>query len=113
MFTVNRRSKTIGFRLPAAESAALLERASKAGLSPGDLARQFVVDRLTERTDAQIEELRKRLLQIEGGMHDLRESLATSVHAILATIQELHPHSSQQTPQEIEEWVNRNLRPPS
>ncbi|MCZ7640636.1 MAG: hypothetical protein M5U12_33985 [Verrucomicrobia bacterium] len=122
---------TVGFRLDADHSQALTRRAVKAGLSPHELARQFVVEALhdNERLSvleqavkalcAEMQELHRDLLQttreqpglpavvelvntLKLELDQSRRDLALSVFALLV--------AAGKSMDEAKAWVQKHLR---
>ena len=69
---MQRFSRTIGFRLDAHCSELLEERARRCGTSPGDLARTFVVDRLSGNDAEELHGVREWLIRMEAELGALR-----------------------------------------
>ena len=74
--------ETVGFRLDAASRRRLAERAAALGLSPHELARHYVLERLEQATA-----LAELMQGLQAVYHELRESridVALGVEALLS-----------------------------
>ena len=100
----NRQSSPItSFRLEPDEAELLSERAARLGVSPHELARHYVVEALVASEElAAIGTAVNALLQ---EMHGLRQDLALSVEALLASAGEV---SEKQAHSWVEASLNRH-----
>ncbi len=92
---------TVGFRLDEEHRRELGKRALKAGVSPHDLARLFVVAALHDREE--LPTLRAAILALESEIAELRRDLALSVESLLLS-------TEADTPENIRTWIRKNLR---
>lgn len=74
--------KTIGFRLDAASRRQMAERAAAFRMSPHDLARQYVVERLQQAHEPT--ELIQGLMAIHHELHESRIDLALALEVLLS-----------------------------
>src|SRR5262245_3846871 len=76
-------SETVGFRLDQEHRKLLEQRARKAGASPHEIARAYVIEALHEHEEMQT--MRQTMIAIQGELAALRTELAHAVEAILVT----------------------------
>lgn len=93
------RSETISFRLPPTFYNQLVKDAEKRNLSPHELARQVVINFLT---DASADEERQHFLDLKKSLEILREDFATATAAILA-------FGGKWSPEEAKAWAKETL----
>src|SRR5262245_55907824 len=98
---MNEASKPIGFRLSRYHASLLETRAKELRTTPGALARQFVVDGLT---DEKRERVTEELRELRALVSELRRDLATATVALLAD-------AGRASASEAEEFVKTNMRP--
>lgn len=94
---------TVGFRLDDEHRVLLGGRALKAGVSPHELARQFVVEALNDR--AQLPAVQQAIVALGAQVEQLRADLALAVEALLVG-------AGSAKSEEASEWVRNNLSPP-
>ena len=94
------KARTVGFRLGESHRAELESRARKSGSTPGELARQFVVETL--EGDQEVERLRMKVSAVESELGNLRKDLSVSVQALLVA-------TGRVTAEQAREWVKQNL----
>jgi len=103
-----RRSKapklpqTVSFRLPDAYMELLLTRARSRAVSPGEFARQVLIDHLE---DEQRERLEEGMRALETEIAFLRGDFNTTVEALLVLA-----GAGAVTPLEAQAWVEDRLR---
>jgi hypothetical protein len=91
----------VQFRITDAKTYKKLSELAKAyGLSPGQFARQVVMEYLE---DAERLRIRERLTEVESEQKKLRRDLANSVLALLI-------FAGNRPQEEATEWVEKNLR---
>lgn len=93
--------KTLGFRIDGPNRERLEARARKVGVTPGELAREIIVESLGE--DREIDRLRLKVSKVEEQVIDLRRDLSVAVQALLAA-------SGRVTPEQAQEWVRLNMK---
>ena len=98
------KPKTIGFQLDPEYVERLEKKASQFDLSAGQYSRRIVMDFLDD-TDREI--LKEEISELKETVEDLRESLAVSAEAILAT---LGSEKKLISKDRVREWVDENLR---
>ncbi len=93
-------SVTIGFRLEEEYLCALVERAARLNVSPHELAREYVLEALSEGEE------RKALREAVGALHQrydvLREDMALMAEALLIS-------AGKVSEKEARDWVKRNF----
>lgn len=94
------KSKVFGFRLPPKERQIFLSRAQELAMSPGELARLYVMERLAA-SEAQ-EEAREGLARLEADLTAVRQELALATVAILQ-------HGGKTSKSVAEEFAAKNL----
>ena len=93
--------KTFGFRLDSANRERLEARAKKVGVTPGELAREIIVETLDD--DREIDRLRLKVAAVAEELGDLRKDLSVAVQALLVS-------SGKVTQEQAQEWVRLNMR---
>jgi hypothetical protein len=92
---------TVGFRLlNEADRRELARRALKAGTTPHDVARAYVIDALHSKEE--IPQIQEALVSLYAQITELRRDLALSVEMILLSLEK-------DSKKDIQEWVKRNL----
>ena len=89
-----------GFRLPPKEREMFLSRAEALAMSPGELARLYVMERLAASEAA--EEAREGLARLEAELTAVRQELALATVAILQ-------HGGKTSKSVAEEFAAKNL----
>ena len=93
-------SVTVGFRLEEEPLRALAERAARLNLSPHELAREYVLEALSEADE------RRALREAVGALHQqydvLREDMALMAEALLIS-------AGKVSEKEARDWVKRNF----
>ena len=102
MSAMSDRSETVSFRLPPSFYSQLSQEAGKRSLSLHEVARQIVIDRLT---DAAREEERQQLADLKQTLETLREDLATAAAAMLA-------FGGKWTAEQAQKWARETLLGP-
>lgn len=92
--------KVFGFRLPPKEREKFIARATALAMSPHELARLYVMERLSAN-EAE-EDVRDGLSRIQSDLTDARHELALAAMAILQ-------HGGKTTKQVAEEFVAKNM----
>lgn len=100
--TKSRAPKTIGFRLDDEHRKLLLQRARKAGLSPHDMARAYVVQAL--HNEEHLPAIRESMLQIFNQIQHLQGGLALAAEVLLVA-------GGKTTDAQARKWVQDNLKP--
>ncbi len=93
-------STMIGFRLDEAAADVLTARAGRLGVSPHELARQYVVEAL--QLGEHLAAIDQRLEALHERAQSLQEDLVLAVEALLAS-------AGQVTEKQAREWVKTNL----
>lgn len=93
-------NKVIGFRLPTKERQIFLARAQALAMSPGELARLYVMERLA--ANEADEDAREGLARLEADLTAVRQELALATVAILQ-------HGGKTSKPVAEEFAARNL----
>lgn len=102
------KSQHLTFRLPASLARLLAERGRNLDMSPGQLARLFVVRALTDSHTAELAEEVSGLRQEVAG---LREQTRALEERILLAVEALLVDAGHAEPDEAAEWVRTNLLP--
>ena len=92
-------SQQVSFRLAKEYAMILEERAEKASVSRGDLARQVIIKALTSD---EMEDTRNRVAEVQDELQKLREELWTSVTALLV-------NAGKVDYEEAKAWVTKAL----
>lgn len=92
--------KVFGFRLPPKEREKFIARAAALAMSPHELARLYVMERLS--ANEADEDVRDSLARIQSDLTDTRQELALAAMAILQ-------HGGKTTKQVAEEFVAKNM----
>jgi hypothetical protein len=101
------KAAPVSFRLDPATRKRLEEQAAAAGLSPGELARELVIDALT---NADLEQLRQEIALLRADLAGQRKDLTTAVEAILVTCADVR-HGI--TKEKAQDWTQHNLGRPA
>jgi hypothetical protein len=91
-------SKLLSYRLKQSTYQQLQAIAKARGLSPGGLAKEALLERLS-----QIQEASKGVEALRSEVSTLRKELALATRAIMTVI------AVPVTPEQAEEWVRKNL----
>ncbi len=94
------QNKVFGFRLPTKERQIFLSRAQALAMTPGELARLYVMERLAAN-EAE-EDARESLARLEADLTAVRQEVALATVAILQ-------HGGRTSKQVAEEFVAKNL----
>lgn len=92
---------TVGFRLDDKSRRVLGERAARLGVSPHELAKDYVLDKLSEKEERAF--LQMALQDLLGVCQQLRGDIATTAEAILIAAGKVDA-------KEAREWVERTFR---
>lgn len=98
---------TIGFRLDESSGQVLLERAQRLGLSPHELAREYVLEHLQETEERSalrqaFQELHQIVQELHGAQQQFRSDFAFAIEALLAS-------AGKVSPEEARGWVAKSL----
>lgn len=93
---------TISFRISSSDERRLRELGAASGLSPGEMARELVRERLDESAT-----LSRKLDRLGVDLDAFRMDFATAVEMVLRIVGSQQPVSRN----EVEQWVAENLRP--
>jgi hypothetical protein len=99
-FALEPSSKTIGFRLDPDAHRILMDRATRLGISPHELARDYVFEALTDQENRAA--ARVDLAQILGLARKLRGDVATAAEAMLVAC-------GGYTPERAREWGEKTF----
>jgi hypothetical protein len=94
------QNKVFGFRLPPKERQIFLSRAQALAMSPGELARLYVMERLA--ANEADEDAREGLVRLEADLTAVRQELALATVAILQ-------HGGKTSKPVAEEFAARNM----
>lgn len=92
---------TIGFRLDERSRTVLSEQAAQMNVSPHELARIYVIERLQGNDDA----IHAMIYALRGDLLRTREDLATLAEALLTTV-------GNQDPKTVHKWIDENMKSP-
>lgn len=92
---------TVGFRLDDKSRRVLGERAARLGVSPHELAKEYVLEKLSEKEERAL--LRMALNDLFAVNQQLRGDIATTAEAILISAGKVDE-------KEAREWVERTFR---
>jgi hypothetical protein len=98
------KPKTVGFQLDEEYLERLEKEAAKFQMSAGQYARRLVMDALD---DTERKVIKEEISDLNENVEDLRECLAVSVEAILAT---LGSEKKVISKERAREWVDENIR---
>ena len=98
------KPKTVGFQLDEEYLERLEKEAAKLQMSAGQYARRLVMDALD---DTERKVIKEEISDLNENVEDLRECLAVSVEAILAT---LGAEKKVISKERAREWVDENIR---
>ncbi len=98
------KPKTVGFQLDEEYLERLEKEAAKLQMSAGQYARRLVMDALD---DTERKVIKEEISDLNENVEDLRECLAVSVEAILAT---LGSEKKVISKERAREWVDENIR---
>jgi hypothetical protein len=93
---------TVGFRLDEKSRRLLGKRSARLGVSPHELAKDYVLERLNEQEEREL--LRMALNDLFVVNQQLRGDIATTAEAILIAAGKVDE-------KEAREWVERTFRP--
>jgi hypothetical protein len=94
-------SATIGFRFDDESHRVLSERAVRLGMSPHELARQYVLEVLQESEERAA--LREALLALRSNLQQFREDMLFGVEALMVS-------AGKATESEARAWAERNFK---
>lgn len=94
-------TKPIAFRLGRAQERRLKEIAAGAGRTPGEYARDLVLEKLDEQ-----ETLARQVGRLENMFTGFQSDFAAAVEAILAVI----AAKKDLTPEQVKRWVDERIR---
>lgn len=94
------KSKTVSFRIPTNYWTSLLERATERGVSPGDFARQVLLEALLRDS---FESVKLELSLIRGLIERMKDNQQMYVLALLTK-------AGKTTVDEAKDFIRRNLQ---
>lgn len=94
-------TQPIAFRLGHAQRRRLEQIAAAAGRTPGEYARDLVLEKLDEQ-----ETLSRQVKRLEKSMAVMHSDFANAVEAILAVI----AAKKELTPEQVKRWVDERIR---
>lgn len=103
----HKESRVLSFRLGARHYGALAQQAATIGLSPGETARQMVLEALlgasvTLSLEASIRDIHSAVERLRTGDEQLAGDIATGVEVLLVA-------AAKVPPEEAKRWVEQNL----